>query len=128
VVTRTPTTPATGGITVGGSCNEGGIAGTYGYAGGSANIACIPNVTATTAAPTSPVVTTPTGGGSISLGMACSIGGSAGTYQYSGGASMSCVANPVVTMTTVTLPPTCPTATPHMWTDGTCRSTRQYEG
>jgi hypothetical protein len=128
VVTTTPTTPATGGITVGGSCNEGGIAGYYGYAGGSANIACIPYATATTAAPTSPVVTTPTGGGSISLGMACSIGGSAGTYQYSGGASMTCVANPVVTMTTVTLPPTCPTATPHMWTDGTCRSTRQYEG
>jgi hypothetical protein len=32
----------------------------------------------------------------------------------------------VATTTTTTLPPTCPPATPHMWTDGTCHSASQY--
>ena len=99
------TTPVATGITVGGSCSEGGIAGYYGYAGGSANIACIPYVTATTAAPTA-ATTAPTTGGSISPGMACTTGGYPGTYQYSGGASLICVATtiaPVATAPTTTV-------------------------
>jgi hypothetical protein len=94
VITTTPvatTTPATSGTRIGGSCSEGGISGTYGYVGGTANIACIPNVTATTVAPTA-TTTAPTSGGTISPGMACFVGSSPGTYQYSGGASLVCVA------------------------------------
>ena len=96
--------PVATGITVGGSCSEGGIAGYYGYAGGSANIACIPYVTATTAAPTA---TTPSAGttatttppASITVGGACSEGGIAGYYGYAGGsANIACI--PYVTATT----------------------------
>ena len=92
------TTPIATGITVGGSCSEGGIPGYYGYAGGSANIACIPYATATTAAPTA-ATTAPTTGGSISPGMACSTGGYPGSYQYSG-ASLICVAFTVAPVAT----------------------------
>jgi hypothetical protein len=84
------TAPVATGITVGSSCSQGGIPGYYGYAGGSANIACIPYATATTAAPTA-ATTAPTTSGSISPGMACSTGGYPGSYQYSG-ASLICVA------------------------------------
>ena len=96
--------PVATGITVGGSCSEGGIAGYYGYAGGSANIACIPYVMATTAAPTA---TTPSAGttatttppASITVGGACSEGGIAGYYGYAGGsANIACI--PYVTATT----------------------------
>ena len=103
------TTPVASGITVGGSCSEGGIAGYYGYAGGSANIACIPYVTATTAAPTA-VTTAPSSGGSISPGMACSISGMAGTYQYAGGASLICVASTTAPVATAPSSTTAPTA------------------
>ena len=34
----------------------------------------------------------------------------------------------VSTTTTSTLPPTCPAVNPYMWTDGSCRSTRQFSG
>ena len=107
------TAPVATGITVGASCSEGGIAGYYGYAGGSANIACIPYATATTAAPTA-VTTAPSSGGSISPGMACSTGGYPGTYQYSGGATLICVATtiaPVATAPVATTPSTVAPAT-----------------
>jgi hypothetical protein len=117
----------------------GGVSGSYQYVG--ATIMCVATSTAPVAtAPT--VITSPPSG--ISLGMACSASGFAGTYQYSG-VALICVANPVATTpttiyvapttpttiyvattTTSTLPPTCPPATPYMWTDGSCRATRQY--
>jgi hypothetical protein len=115
--------------TLGSYCLSGAMPGSYQYVG--ATIMCVATSTAPVAtAPT--VITSPPSG--ISLGMACSASGFAGTYQYSG-VALICVANPVATTpttiyvattTTSTLPPTCPPATPYMWTDGSCRATRQY--
>lgn len=99
------TAPITTGVTIGAACSEGGVPGYYGYVSGSATIACIPYATATTAttAPSTAATTAPTTGDSISPGMACSSGGYPGTYQYSGGATLICVAN--TTDTTATTAP-----------------------
>ena len=78
-------------------------------------------------------VAAPTGE-TIFVGKACTIGGFEGTYQYSG-ASLICFSSSkaptpttayVATTITTSLPPTCPPLVPHMWTDGTCHTTRQY--
>jgi hypothetical protein len=61
-----------------------------------------------------PVATAPASGGSISPGMACSTGGYPGTYQYSGGATLICVATtiaPVATAPVATTPSTVAPAT-----------------
>jgi hypothetical protein len=63
---------------------------------------------------TAPVATAPASGGSISPGMACSVGGYPGTYQYSGGASLMCVTStiaPVATAPVATTPSTVAPAT-----------------
>jgi hypothetical protein len=63
---------------------------------------------------TAPVATAPASGGSISPGMSCSVGGYPGTYQYSGGASLMCVAStiaPVATAPVATTPSTVAPAT-----------------
>ena len=112
------TAPVTSGITVGGACTEGGVPGYYGYASGSANIACIPYATATTAAPTA-ATTAPTTGGSISPGMACSAGGFPGTYQYSGGATLICVATTIAPVATSPSTTIATTATTTATTAGT---------
>jgi hypothetical protein len=134
------TAPSTGITpTLGSACPFGGSTGYYQYVG--AVITCIATTTSTA---WSTATTSPPSG--ISPGMACSASGYAGTYQYSG-VALICVANPVATTpttnyvstststtiyvattTTTTMPPTCPAVTPYMWTDGTCRATRQFEG
>ena len=121
------TAPATTGITVGGACSEGGVPGYYGYASGSANIACIPYATATTAAPTA-ATTAPTTGGSISPGMACSAGGYPGTYQYSGGATLICVATTTATTATTTATTATTTATTATTTATTATTTATTSG
>jgi hypothetical protein len=126
------------------------LPGSYQYVG--ATIMCVATSTAPVAtAPSTGITPTSTAWSTattsppsgISPGMACSASGYAGTYQYSG-VALICVANPVATTpttnyvstststtiyvattTTTTMPPTCPAVTPYMWTDGTCRPTRQ---
>jgi len=139
-IATTATTASTAppsGITAGAACSAGGYAGTYQYSG--VALICVATSIATTATTAS---TAPPSG--ITAGAACSASGYAGTYQYSG-VALICVATPVATTpttiyvapttpttiyvattTTSTLPPTCPPATPYMWTDGSCRATRQY--
>jgi hypothetical protein len=122
------TAPSTGITpTLGSSCPVGGSTGYYQYVG--AVITCIATTTSTA---WSTATTSPSSG--ITAGAACSASGFAGTYQYSG-VALICVATPVATTpttvyvattTTTTMPPTCPAVTPYMWTDGTCRATRQY--
>ena len=149
------TPPVATGVTVGGSCTQGGLSGYYGYSGGTATITCIPYATSITAAPTSPVATTPTfgttattlyvppgyvsptGSGSIILGAACSAGGYPGTYQYAGGTSLICIATSIATTPTTvapvaTAPATVPVTLIGTWAyntgDGTATSSCNYNG
>ena len=125
------TAPSTGFTpTLGSACPLGGSTGYYQYVG--ASIVCIATTTTTAWSTATTTSTAPPSG--ISPGMACSASGFAGTYQYSG-VALICVATPVATTpttvyvsttTTSTLPPTCPAVNPYMWTDGTCRATRQF--
>ena len=131
------TAPSTGITpTLGSACPLGGSTGYYQYVG--ASIVCIATTTST-AWSTGPVATAPSTGITPTLGSFCLTGGVSGSYQYVG-ATIMCVATSFATTpttvyvststtsTTSTLPPTCPAVTPYMWTDGTCRATRQFEG
>jgi hypothetical protein len=65
---------------------------------------------------TAPVATAPTNIGSIFPGMACTVGGYSGTYQYSGGSTLICVTSTTATVAPVATAPTAgttfiPTAT-----------------
>ena len=128
------TAPSTGFTpTLGSACPLGGSTGYYQYVG--ASIVCIATTTST-AWSTAPVATAPSTGFAPTLGSFCLSGGVSGSYQYVG-ATIMCVATSfattpttiyVSTTTTSTLPPTCPAVNPYMWTDGSCRSTRQFSG
>ena len=130
--TTAVTAPSTGFTpTLGSACPLGGSTGYYQYVG--ASIVCIATTTST-AWSTGPVATAPSTGFTPTLGSFCLTGGVSGSYQYVG-ATIMCVATSfattpttiyVSTTTTSTLPPTCPAVTPYMWTDGSCRATRQF--
>jgi hypothetical protein len=134
VATSLATAPVAGSPMLGSACPLGGSTGYYQYVG--ASIVCIATTTST-AWSTGPVATAPSTGITPTLGSFCLTGGVSGSYQYVG-ATIMCVATSFATtpttvyvststtFTTTTMPPTCPAVTPYMWTDGTCRATRQY--
>ena len=163
IMTTAPVTtaPATGAgaittsIQFGAACSLNGVTGTFQYVAGSATLVCTPYGTSTvatapstattttrscaedgfpatwtrtatgsciapivvtepvaTTAPSTAATTAPsTGSGSISPGMACSAGGYPGTYQYSGGATLICVATTTATTATTTATTATTTAT-----------------
>lgn len=119
---------------VGSACSQGGVPGTWGYLNGSATIICIPfagsaasttnftscvsrgfpatwTLTASGAciAPiitTTPVASAPaTGSNAVAVGVACSVSGMAGTYQYAAGTA-TLVCTPYGSTTAVTAPNT----------------------
>jgi hypothetical protein len=118
--TTTPvaTAPSTGFTpTLGSACPLGGSTGYYQYVG--ASIVCIATTTTTTWS-TAPVATAPSTG----IAPTTSTVATTPTTVYVSTTTSTTIY--VATTTTSTLPPTCPAVTPYMWTDGSCRATRQF--
>jgi len=89
------------------SCAEDGLPATWTR---TATGVCVAPIVST------PVATAPTNVGSIFPGMACTVGGYSGTYQYSGGSTLICVTSTIATVAPVATAPSAgttfiPTAT-----------------
>ena len=94
------------------SCAEDGFPATWSRTATGSCVAPVVYTTPVATAPATAVTTAPTTGGSISPGMACSAGGYPGTYQYSGGATLICVATTIATAPVATAPATAVTTAP----------------
>jgi hypothetical protein len=94
-----PTMPSTAISTR--SCAEDGFPATWTRTATGSCVAPIVYTAPVATAPSTAATTAPsTGSGSISPGMACSAGGYSGTYQYSGGATLICVATTIAPVAT----------------------------
>ena len=104
-----PTMPSTAISTR--SCAEDGFPATWTRTATGSCVAPIVYTAPVATAPSTAATTAPsTGSGSISPGMACSAGGYSGTYQYSGGATLICVATTIAPVATA--PSTAATTAP----------------
>ena len=104
-----PTMPSTAVSTR--SCAEDGFPATWTRTATGSCVAPIVYTAPVATAPSTAATTAPsTGSGSISPGMACSAGGYSGTYQYSGGATLICVATTIAPVATA--PSTAATTAP----------------
>ena len=94
-----PTMPSTAISTR--SCAEDGFPATWTRTATGSCVAPVVYTAPVATAPSTAATTAPsTGSGSISPGMACSTGGYPGTYQYSGGATLICVATTIAPVAT----------------------------